>query len=239
MAAARIAMERYQKEQAMLKAVEEKNTRERLAAASALAMAEKEIRLRAMQEREEARLRAERVLAEMEAAAAAAALEREVEAELERLRNRGPLERMMDDMQKMREELDSLKSERARSALIVSPKSYRQFFLNGTWDKRVGSCNLIDSKGNNIFHFNPRPHQELVFISSRKIGEPWEEFDRVPIEKFGLEKNHLLFTLGKEEITVEWAGGQKMSFRLRLDINLMDIRFVKDDVDDKSFYTEL
>lgn len=221
-----------------MKAAEEMAARELAEAVSVIARAEREARLQAMQEREEARMRAERALAEEEARKAAAALEAEVEAELERLRSRTPMELMMDEMRQMREELESLKKQRD-TKIVVFTKTSRQFWVTGPWDQRVGSCNLVDSKGNNIFHFNPRPHQKTVFISSRKMGEAWNEFARVPIQEFGLDKNNLLFTISKEEISLEWGGGQKLTYRPRVEINLGDIRFLKDDLEDKNFYTEL
>lgn len=218
------------------------------AAAAALKRAEEEARIRLQEERELARLRAERALAELKAREEQEALAAAVQAEVERLRNRTPLEVLQEEMAELRQEFDSYK--KAHPATLVVPlkqdgtpdmrhKTSRQFVMSGPWIgknqdgsiyKKAWACDFVDSKGNIVFHFNPRftedPrfHNDYVVMNS-KLGEHWGSEEHKPASFFGLRDNtKITFTLTKDAFHIVSSNGNNYTFTLRSKVEVEEIR---------------
>lgn len=243
-----MAMKIFLESEAAQRAAKRKEEEAAAAIAASLKRAEEEARIRLQEERELARLRAERALAEQKAREQQEALATAVQAELERLRNRTPVEILQDEIAQLRAEFEAYKQ--THSATLVVPlkqngspdmrhKTSRQFVLSGPWIgknkdgstyNKAWACDFVDSKGNIVFHFNPRftedPrfHNDYVVMNS-KLGEHWGSEEHKPASFFGLrDNNNITFTLTKDAFHIVSSNGNNYTFTLRSQVEVAEIR---------------
>ena len=105
-----IAARIYAKEQEELRKQQEMIRSMERAEAASLKEAERQARIKAEADRIEAQLRAERALAEERARIEKAAMDAAIAAELQRLRNRGPVETLQDEVASLKKTLEDMKN---------------------------------------------------------------------------------------------------------------------------------
>jgi hypothetical protein len=190
-------------------------------------------RIKAEADRIEAQRRAERALAEERARVEKAEMDAAIAAELQRLRNRGPVETLQDEMASLKKTLEDMKNgpQMKMTAIVKTVVTERKFLITcpnlelqlrepGGW-----SCNFSDKENNIVFHFNPRPHSNIIVLNSftRNSGS-WDRSDHLPLSLFDCSPgNQILFTLTKDGFRVS-AKGTSHSYPHRFaNVNILDV----------------
>jgi hypothetical protein len=216
--------EEQSKQQEMIHAMER-------AEVAALKEAERQARIKAEADRIEAQRRAERALAEERARVEKAEMDAAIAAELQRLRNRGPIEILQDEVASLKKTIEDMKNSQQvkMTAIVKTVVTERKFLLTCSSQSKYAcgwSFNFWDSNKNIVFHFNPRHSVNLLALNTFKQNAGgWDSEDRHPLSRFDCSSGkQILFTLNEKGILISAKGSDALFYPHRMaDVNIQEI----------------